>query len=463
MNARLFKQLINNNSKDEKKLNKEAISKEKNLTSTRRKVISNYVDGKLDKKIKKENTHVPNHLSSFNLKTNPNQNKKIILNAKKIFNKDLNWKKKIYDKKHSISKKKINNIINPNSNSKSIITNSKHEKNSSMNSVKSESEKKLKFEEFYNNRLSYELILFSGNDNIQRPSDNSNNSKNIRNFSPHMDKEVSSTNYKNFSINKNNNKNNKKIKNKKKIKVNLNTNRKVKKNIKKEPSYAMSNANTNSNTNSKSRGNYFNDNINSKTSKFINNFNKDIKEILCMKESISLLKKQLKIDNNNNYNNNIYNLENNNKIKTVKNENKNKTSNNQLKQKKNNINTRNENRNNNLQQSKTLPKSHTSKINHIKLDNIKNNKKIFIRQHKSKSNIFNVLRTSKNKNSICNPKRFINTNSHTCKNFFSQKKGNNINIKKVPKRNKSKPNTTKKAEKIIPSQKSCKEVNNLNN
>jgi hypothetical protein len=114
-------------------------------------------------------------------------------------------------------------------------------------------------------------------------------------------------------------------------------------------------------------------------------FNKDINNIINIKESNAFLKKQLKVSDNSKNNNNLIN----NKIKSKQ---KLKIINYQKKS----INARNDSKRNNLETSHTL---HKIKINNIKFDNIKSKKKIFIRPSKTKSNLNSILYISKEKNS----------------------------------------------------------------
>ena len=216
MNSKLFSQFKNNN-RDKKYKKEESLSKEKNLTSSRKKVNNSY------KKSITENNHTLNNINNFNYIANTNKKRKIIFNAKKINKEIYNLKKNILDKKFVISKKEIGNIINNTSN-----INSKKGNNLSINSAKSESEERKKYEDKYNNRLSYELILPKGNEyQVQNNSTRQKKLKINRNImSPINGEKISMTYNSTFSINNQNNDI---------IKVNLNENKKEKKSIKKEP------------------------------------------------------------------------------------------------------------------------------------------------------------------------------------------------------------------------------------
>ena len=451
MNSKLFKQLMSSNCHEAKKANKEeSLSKDKNLTSSRKMLVSNYLNCKRYKRNITHNNNLLNHISSFNLKTYSSKKKKITFKAKKSINKELyNSNRNILNKKLAISKKEIQKIMNSNVNTN--INNSKNEANISINSVKSESEDKINYEEKYNNKLSYELILPSNKKN--KNSNSSNKKLKInRNFISPVGSEITSMTYNNnFSINKNiiNNINEKQL-----IKVNLNTNKKAKKTIKKETSYAISNSNTNSNTNSRSIANFFNDN---KVYLDINNFNKDINEIKNIKESIAILKEQLKGDNNN------CDLTYMNKAKIKNNENKKKANHNNRNQ--NSHFTRNEYKNTclSLGTSQTLPKTQIRRISDIKLDNIKNKKKIYIYpNNNSKSNLCNILHNSKDsKHSSLSKKKIFKKYNKTCKNFFSQRKNFNYNLKLNNNSSKNIPNVTR-SNNDINTQKSYKDINNIN-
>ena len=462
MSSKIFKQLISSNCSDTKKIKKEeSLSKDKNLSSSRKKVVSNYLNCKRYKR----NNYLLNHISSFNLKTsNSSKKKKIILNSKKTINKEIyNSNKNIFNKKIVISKKEIQMMMNNNMRTNININSSKQVNNISIKSVRSESEEKNNYEEKYNNKLSYELILPTNKKIKNKNPSNSNKKYKInRNIITPVNEEISSMTYNNnnFSINKsiiNNIHDN--IHEKQLIKVNLNTNKRVKRTIKKETSYAISSSNTNSNTNSRSIANFFNDN---KVYLDINNFNKDIKEIINIKESIAILKEQLKGDNIIN----DFNLTYLNKAKNEKNNRKKKT--NRSKQKQQCLIIRNENKNNclSLETSKSLQKVQVkNKISDIKLDNINRNKtKIYINPNsKDKSNLGQNLRCSKDSkhSSLSKKKIFRKKCSKTCKNFFSQRKNINNNLKLNNNSSKNIQNMTK-SNNGISTQKSHKGINNVN-
>ena len=399
MNSKLFSQFKNNN-RDKKYKKEESLSKEKNLTSSRKKVNNSY------KKSITENNHTLNNINNFNYLANTNKKRKIIFNAKKINKEIYNLKKNILDKKFVISKKEIGNIINNTSN-----INSKKGNNLSINSAKSESEERKKYEDKYNNRLSYELILPKGNEyQVQNNSTRQKKLKINRNImSPINGEKISMTYNSTFSINNQNNDI---------IKVNLNENKKEKKSIKKEPSYAISNSNTNSNTNSRNITNYFNDNkINKNMYLDITNFNKDIKEILNIKESIALLKEQLKSDNN------ISNLNYMNKIKSKRN--KKKTNNHKQKH----AYTRNEIKSDFLDKSQTMQKTQFNKTNNTKLDKVKNNKKKSFHQNENNPNLMNIFQASKDIKRFSFSSKKFNKGNNTCKDFFTQKIKSKYNSK----------------------------------
>ena len=418
MNSKLFRQFKNNNK--EKREHKKSLSKEKNLTSSRKKASNSY-----KKSITENNNtlNTLNNINNLNIRTNnTNKKRKINFNTRKINQEIYNLKKNILDKKMNISKKEIKNIINKKEN----IKIPKKVNNLSINSAKSESEEKKKYEENYNNKLSYELIL--PNNNEYQPQNTSINQNKLtinRNFSPIGNSLISMTYNKNFSI---------KNKDNDIIKVNLYENKKEKKSIKKEASYAISNSNTNSNTNSRNITNYFNDNKINKNIFFdISNFNKDIKEILNIKESIALLKEQLKADNHP-----ISNLNYINKIKSKINQNKGNVHKQKL------LYTRNEIKHNHLDTNATIQKIQFNKTINNKIEKIKSDKKIYIHQNKTKSNFNNILQVSKDsKRSSFSSKKF-NRGNNTCKHFFTQKIKGKYNLKSNSNKNISNTEINKK-------------------
>ena len=91
MNSKLFKQLLINNIFEEKKSQKLLfLSKEKNLSSARKKITSCSQDFKKCKRNSTEKYYLLDNKNCFNLKasTNSKKKKKIIINTKKI-NKDF--------------------------------------------------------------------------------------------------------------------------------------------------------------------------------------------------------------------------------------------------------------------------------------------------------------------------------------------------------------------------------------
>ena len=405
MSSKLFKQFINTKLSEENK-KKSSLLKENNLTSSRRKLTASNTELKTYNRNITENNYLLKNINSFILKSNSSKKKKKIYNAKKILYKDIyNSKRNIFHKKLAISKKEMIKIINHN------LSNSKQGKNLSIISVRSENEEKNKYEEKYINKLSYELILPSNNENENINLENSHKKTTNRNILPSLEDRMTNMTFSNnFSMSKiiNNKDDNKEV-----IKVNLNENKKPKKIIiKKDISYAISNSNTNSNTNSRNITNYFNDNkINKNVISDITNFNKDIKEILNIKESIALLKERLKEDNN------LCN----------------KTYMNKVKSNKNKINyhplnfTRNEMRNNYLNKNQTQLKTQINKTNNIKIESTDNKKKIHKNNsNKTKLNTNNNLYISKGskRSSLSGKKIYDNTNK-TLKNYFSQRKSQN--------------------------------------
>ena len=438
MNSKLINQLLQNKSNKERKNYKEPLSKEKNLNSSRRKFISNIPNNKQYNKNSQKSNNL-NQISSFNLKTDSSKRKNIIFNAKKMYN-----YKKMNIKQNSKSKNEAENIITKSkSKPKCSINNSNPIVNLSFNSIKSDKENKNNNKENKNNKSSKELILPSNNQDKKVVKKN-------RNILTQVWDDFSSKTYSNnFKANKSNNN----LHDKKLIKVNLITKRKTQKKIIKEASYAMSNTNTNSNTNNNSRSiyNYLNENRSNKANKVqfldIINFNKDINQIINIKESIAFLKRQLKISDSDKNNNNVVS----NKIKSKPKDNKLKI-NNYQKYTKKSINTRNDSKSNNLETSETLNKI---KKNNINFDNIKNKKKIFIRSNKTKSNLNNILYISKEKNSSLSSKRYNNKTSNKFyshrKNYLRPKNSSKNNIANISKKNNSN------------SQKSYKKANKFNN
>ena len=430
-----------NNFNEEQKNKKVSLSKEKNKTSSRNKLINNYLisENKRYKRNTKEYNNLLIKINSYNLKSNSLKKKKVI-NTKKILNNQrFNSNKNIFNTNLPISQKEMLKKINYN------INNSKKERNLSIISVKSESEEKNKLEEKYINKLSCELILPSNKKNIDKKKMVHKKIKN-RNLSPLEDGLSSLTFNNNFSIPKKFNSN---IKDSSQIiKVNLIENKKNKKVIKKESSYAISNSNTNSNTNSRNITNYINDNKIYKNTVFdINNYNNDIKEILNVKEHISLLKEQLKGENN------ICNLTYSNKIKTKRNKKK-------INICQKPITTRNEKKFIYLKTSQTILKTQINTISDIKIDNIKSNKKLIIHPNKIKQNINNISQLSKDsKRSSLSKKKFCDNHITTLKNLFSPRRSYKYYIKTNSKKNIS--NRNKKSNGIN-SQKSCIGINNEN-
>ena len=409
---KIFKQLNKANFID----NKNALSKEKNLTSSRAKIISHYTDKSYKKNVL-DNNYIFHNINSFSKQSNTSKKKKVIFDTK---NKNKS-KNNIFNKKLLISKNEISNIINQNINN---TNNTKQGMNISITSVKSESEEKTKYEELYNNILSYELILPFKCDKIQLINKKKQKLTINRNIlSPQNDRLPYNDK---FPIKKNvkDIKNNNNATNKKLIKVNLNANDKKKKNIKKDASYAISNSNTNSNTNSRNITNYFNDNkVNKNTYLDVSNFNKDINQIINIKESIAILKEQLKGDNNK------YDFENDNKVKSKKNKKI-------IKKYQNKAITRNKIRNNDIYTFQTLQKTEITnndynpistniKINKNNINKNKNKNHIHMRQNRTKSNLINILHISKDsRNSSLSKNKNLHIQSHnnTCKNFFIERK-----------------------------------------
>ena len=363
MNSKLFKQLIINNIFEEKKSKKIFLSKDKNLTSARKKIRACNQEFKKYNRDSTEKKYLLDNINYFNLKTSTSKKKKITINTKKIKKELYNSKKNSFNKKLAISKKEMKKIINHN------LSDSKKERNLSIISVRSEGEEKSKYQEKYINKLSHELILPSNKENIYNKNTSHKKIKNRNYLSPIKDGTTTMTYISNFTLS--NKINNNTDDENQIIKVNLNENKKANKNIKKDASYALSNSNTNSNTNSRNITNYFNDNkINKNALNDINNFNKDIKEIINIKESISLLKEQLKVDNN------ICNLTYiNNKINLKRKKNK-------LKNNHYYISTRNEIKTKYLNTSESFKNMEINKINDIKIDSAKNKKTIYINNNK---------------------------------------------------------------------------------
>ena len=137
MNSKLINQIIPNKSNKEKKNYKEPQSKEKNLTTSRRKIVSNIPINKQYNKNQQKKTNL-NQISSFNVKTDSSKRKNIIFNAKKMYN-----YKKMNIKQNSNPKKEADNIIKKSkSKPKCSINNSNPIFNLSFNSIKSDKENK---------------------------------------------------------------------------------------------------------------------------------------------------------------------------------------------------------------------------------------------------------------------------------------------------------------------------------
>ena len=440
MNSKLFKQLIINNIFEEKKSKKIFLSKDKNLTSARKKIRACNQEFKKYNRDSTEKKYLLDNINYFNLKTSTSKKKNNAINTKKIKKELYNSKKNSFNKKLAISKKEMIKIVNHN------LSNSKKERNLSIISVRSEGEEKTKYQEKYINKLSHELILPSNKENIYTKNTSHKKIKNRNYLSPIKDGTTTMTYISNFTIS--NKINNNTDDDNQIIKVNLNENKKANKNIKKDASYALSNSNTNSNTNSRNITNYFNDNkINKNALNDINNFNKDIKEIINIKESISLLKEQLKVDNN------ICNLTYiNNKINLKRKKNK-------LKNNHYYISTRNEIKTKYLNTSESFKNMEINKINDIKIDSAKNKKTIYINNNKSKLNLKTVFQKTKDKNHSSINKTKFNENNKSFKNFFYHEKNYKYEIKNNSNKNIS--IKDKKRNNVI-SQKSFTKYNNSN-
>ena len=197
MNSKLINQIIPNKTNKERKNSKEPQSKEKNLTTSRRKVVPIFPVNKQYNKNPQKSTNL-NQINSFNVKTDSSKRKNIIYNSKKMYN-----YKKINNKQNSNSQKEAHNLIKKSkSKPKCSINNSNPMVNLSFNSIKSDKENKEnnnKYKENQKNKSSKELILPSNN------QDNKVLKKNRNKLTQVWDDFSSKTYSKNFKPNKSNN------------------------------------------------------------------------------------------------------------------------------------------------------------------------------------------------------------------------------------------------------------------